>query len=391
MKVQRILLVLLCLAFVSCSSPEKQQQAKDDKAAKSWPGKMQGLAENVKNLVPYIYNKKTYADPANEQAVKKSLANFTSSMHSIKPEMGKKFLGPDPLLDYSLEQMRADINRATDAFNAGQVEYSRTVAKSVVNHCFRCHSLTDEGSRARWDVSAFQNLSLTPLEKTDLLVAARDYEGAKSYLESMLNSSDFAQNYQFEYEGALRRYLAIMLRIKKDPETVIREIDKISQKSEVPYYVQEQMVGWRKSLSAWSKESKKPSKASLLDQAKLRIKTGHAMQSYAKDHSGDVEFIRATGLLHEYLTSSKKLAADMLAETYLLLGESYEVIDEMGYWNLHEVYYESCIKAAPKSKAAKSCFQRLQSSVYMGYSGSSGVHVPQNEKQRLQQLKSLME
>lgn len=384
---QRIAVGLFCLGLAACSSQEKR----DENAAKVWPGKMQGLAVNVKDLVPYAYNKRNYADPANQQRVKSTLAEFSKNMHSIKPEMGKKFLGPDPILAYSLEQMRADVDRATDAFNAGQVEYSRTVVKSVVNHCFRCHSLTDEGSRAPWDVSAFRNISLTPLEKADLLVAARDYDEARKYLEAQLNSSDFAQNYQFEFEGALRRYLALMLRINKDPASVMREIDKISQKNDVPYYLQEQMVGWRKSLSDWSKESKKKPKSSLLDQAKQRIKKGQRMQNYPKDHSGDVEFVRATGLLHEFLSSTKKIASDALAEAYLLLGESYEVIDEMGYWNLHEVYYESCIRTAPKSKIAKSCFQRLQSSVYVGYSGSSGVHVPQHEKNRLQELKKLMD
>ena len=382
----RILMSLFCFTLAACSSQEK----KDEKAAQVWSGKMQGLAGNVKELVPYAYNKRNYADPANQQKVKSTLVDFSKNMHSIKPEMGKKYLGADPLVKYTLEQMRADVDRATDAFNAGQVEYSRSVVKSVVNHCFRCHSLTDQGSRAPWDVSVFKDLTLTPIEKTDLLVAARDYEGARAHLEAQLNSSEFAQNYQFEYEGALRRYLAIMLRINKDPSSVLRELDKISQKNDVPYYVQEQMVGWKKSLNDWSKEGKKKAKGSLLDQAKQRIKKGQNMQSYMKDHSGDVEFVRATGLLHEFLSSGQKMEDEALAEAYYLLGESYEVIDEMGYWNLHEVYYESCIRAAPKSKVAKSCFQRLESSVYVGYSGSSGVHVPQHEKQRLQQLKSLM-
>ena len=382
----RILMALFCLTLAACTSQEK----KDEKAAQVWSGKMQGLAGNVKDLVPYAYNKRNYADPAHQQKVKATLVDFSKNMHALKPEMGKKYLGADPLVKYSLEQMRGDVDRAIDAFNAGQVEYSRSVVKSVVNHCFRCHSLTDQGARAPWDVSAFKDLTLTPIEKADLLVAARDYEGARSHLEAQLNSSEFAQNYPFEYEGALRRYLAIMLRINKDPSSVLRELDKISQKNDVPYYVQEQMVGWKKSLSDWSKESKKKPKGSLLDQAKQRIKKGQNMQSYMKDHSGDVEFVRATGLLHEFLSGGQKIADEALAEAYYLLGESYEVIDEMGYWNLHEVYYESCIRAAPKSKVAKSCFQRLESSVYVGYSGSSGVHVPQHEKQRLQQLKSLM-
>lgn len=387
---RQVFILSLCFLLVSCGSTEKREQAKQEKDAKAWPGKMQGLADNVKNLVPYIYNKKNYSDPANATTVKKTLTDFSSSMHSIKPEMGKKYLGPDPILDYSLEQMRADVDRASDAFSAGQVEYSRSVMKSVVNHCFRCHSLTDEGSRAKWDISTFQNLSLTPIEKADLMVAARDYEGAKNYLEALFSSSDFAQNYQFEFEGALRRYLAIMLRIKKDPKTVLEEINKIQEKGNVPPYVQEQIKGWRKSLEAWAKEPKRPLKTSLFTLARLRVVKGQAMQAYPKDHAGDVEFLRATSLMHDFLSETRKIAPEQLANAYLMLGTAYEVLDDLGYWNLHEYYYESCIKTAPKSKLADSCYKKLEASVYLGYSGSSGVHVPEHEKARLQQLKNTM-
>jgi len=387
---RQVFVLVLSLLLLSCGSAEKREEAKQEKDAKAWSGKMQGLSENVKNLIPYIYNKKNYADPGNAAAVKKTLKDFSSSMHSIKPEMGKKYLGPDPILDYSLEQMRADVDRASDAFSAGQVDYSRSVMKSVVNHCFRCHSLTDEGSRAKWDISNFQNLSLTPIEKADLMVAARDYEGAKNYLESLFSSSDFMQNYQFEFEGALRRYLAIMLRIKKDPKTVLEEINKIQEKNNVPPYVQEQIKGWRKSLEAWAKEPKRPLKTSQFTLAQMRIARGQKMQGYPKDHNGDVEFLRATSLLHDFLSETRKISPEQLTNAYLMLGTAYEVLDDLGNSNLHEYYYESCIKTAPKSKFADSCYKRLEASVYMGYSGSSGVHVPPFEKARLQQLKSLM-
>src|SRR5262249_9382005 len=128
-------------------------------------------------------------------------------------------------------------------------------------------------------------------------------------------------------------------------------------------------------------------KGDLMSQAKKRIERAGQLQQYPKDHAGDIEYLRSTALLHDYLKSKKN--GKSLAEVYYLLGNAYEVLDDLGYWNLHEVYYESCISSAPKTDLAKHCYSRLEESVYSGFSGSSGVHIPPNETLRLKKLKDL--
>lgn len=370
-------------------SPENSPTASEQAAANVWPSRMQGMAESVKRLIPFVYDKKAFFEPANNAKIKADLKNLAGSVHQISPNMGEKFLGPDPILSYSLNQLKADADRASDAFAVGQLDYSRSVVKSVMNHCFRCHTLTDVGSKANWDLSSFRNLNLAPVEKADLLVATRNYKEAETYLEKILKDPDFARNYAFDFESALRKYLALMIRISQDPKVILNQIEGLSERKEIPFYIQEQIRSWKTSLQEWTRErSLKRSEKSLYRQIQNRIRRAHELQQFAKDHAGDVEFLRATTLLHEYLKQTKD--PGKLVDAYYYLGESYEVLDELGAWNLHEAYYEACVRVAPKTKRARSCFQRLQSSIYMGYSGSAGTHVPAAERQRLDALKQLL-
>jgi len=379
-------IVVVCLSFISCKSGEKKD-ASNAPNGDNFSGEMQSMAQDVKRLLPYLYDREAFHDPKNSETIHQSLKQFSQVAKHIKPEAGKKFLGDDLLLEYSLNSLTADLNRALQSFEMGQVEYSRSVAKASLNYCFQCHSVTQVGSSAQWDVDKLQSLNLAPLEKADLLVATRKYDKALSYMESLLSSPDFLKNYAFDFESLLRRYLALIIRVENAPKRALVELNKILDRGDTPHYIAEQADGWRQSLKAWGKEKKQPIKTSkaLFTEVEKRFKKAEGIQHYEKDHAGDVEYLRATADLHEGLKILKSPADE--AHALYLLGRAYEVLDELGSWNLHETYYEACIDKDPKDAMAKRCYSRLEASLYMGYSGSSGTHLPAEERDRLKRLK----
>ena len=283
--------------------------------------------------------------------------------------------------------LQEDLKRAQDGFAMGQFEYSRSVTKSALGHCFRCHSVTKEGNTSVWDVGEIHKLNLAPLEKADLLVAARKFDQATTYMESLLKSDEFLANHAFDFEALLRRYLALMIRVESDPERAMQGLEQVLEKGNTPHYIVDQAEGWRKSLQRWASEKKSPIKSAkeLFKRVENHFKRAESLQNYEKDHAGDVEYLRITSLLHEGLKLTKE-PKDQARALYLL-GRAYEVLDELGSWNLHENYYESCVLKAPKSPVARRCYSRLEASLYMGYSGSSGTHLPGDVKKRLQFLK----
>jgi hypothetical protein len=182
-----------------------------------------------------------------------------------------------------------------------------------------------------------------------------------------------------------------LIRVEKDPQRALHALNKILERGDTPQYVLEQAQGWRQSLEAWRREKKTAVRNSgdLFKQVEKRLARAGKLQSYERDHAGDVEYLRATALLHEGMPLAKT-PADQARALYLL-GKSYEVLDELGSWNLHENYYESCVLRDPKSATAKRCFNRLEASLYLGYSGSAGVNLPADERSRLEKLRGMVQ
>jgi hypothetical protein len=384
-------LLLFCVFFEfgSLWAPEKRSA---QPSADSWAANMQGMAEEVKALVPYVYSSRRYSDPANRGELAKHLKAFAKSVHSVPEMQGKKILGDDPIVSFSLYHLEADANRASSAFALGRVEYSRDVAKSVMNHCFRCHSMAKMGGSAQWKISSFEKVQMNPVEKADLMVATRDYDAAFASMKASLENFGFAQERPFEYETLMKKYLSLTIRQRSEsgPEEAITLFSKIDESKQVPDHLKHYVATWLASLEdlgGYLKKNKKPSSTYAMAQSLLR--QGRDKQSYFKDHSGDVEFLRAAQSLHRSLLGQKSPAQK--SKAYLLLGETYEVLDELGYWGLHEVYYESCVRTSPKTQLSKTCYHRLKNSILLGYSGSSGTHLPREERERLKELQKLVQ
>lgn len=382
--------VILLTAIAACKSPQQSEEKAQAADKKDWSNSMQTMSQDVKKLLPFLYNREAFHNPKNRAEIGKYLTEFAQAAHHIDPDKGKAFIGDDLLLEFTLSNLKDDLNRASQSFNMGRLEYARTAAKASFSHCFQCHSVTQAGGKAAWDVEEVHSLNLQPLEKADLLVATRKYDKALSYMESLLNSPEFFQNYAFDFESLLRRYLALIIRVENAPQRALRELDKILERGGTPQYIVDQANGWRQSLKEWAGEKPKPVRNAkeLFALVESRFKKATSIQHFEKDHAGDVEYLRATAALHAGLKTLKS-PADQARAMYLL-GRAYEVLDELGSWNLHESYYEACLHKDPKSKMGESCYNRLEASLYMGYSGSAGTNLPPEERERLKKLKDEM-
>jgi len=376
---------LVLLFLVACQQTETKPEA-----AEAWPSQMQNLEQSLNQMIPLIYDRAEFTDTRNEKKIRSGMESFSKSVHDISPDKSQKLVGLDPLFTFTLNRFRGDLNRAVESFDSGHKEYSRSVMKSVVGHCFRCHTRNAVGPEFKGGDLQLSGLRLNRLEKSDLLVASRRFDEALTTLESIVDDSSEARDFPFEVERALRRYLSLMVRVKKEPSRAMTKLDRFLERKAVPYYLLEDTRKWRKSLEAWSGSITTPA-SNVKDPivaAKGIIQKARKGQEYRRDHSADTEYLVATSILHDGLTGMKR--ASQLAEAYFLLGESYEVLGDLGYWNLHEFYFESCVREWPKGPLARKCYERLEESVFVGYSGSSGVHVPFHEKKRLDELKSLI-
>lgn len=373
-----LLLLIAPFCFLGCQSSKKEPQA-------SWSGQMQNMAQDIRRLIPYVYDQQAYTQAAHEKTIEQALTDLNSQSHKVPTKMGEQFLGEDPIITYSLGHLKGDLSRALSSFKNGQKDYSRSVLKSSIGHCFRCHSLTTIGAQARWDLSDFKNLKLNPEEKLELLVAARKYKEAFAFAEEQITAPGLVKKNALMFENLLRKYLALSLRVSQEPMETLKDLQRVLANKEMPVYLEKQVKAWTDSLKNWKKV---PLQKDFIGVARARIKKAKHLQEFAYDHAGDVEYIWATDILHEGLRADNEKNKE--GEIYYLLGVSYESLGDLGSYALHETYYEACIQKVPHTKLAKHCFQRLEASVIQGFSGSAGLSLPTDERERLNRLKKLL-
>lgn len=374
----------ITMGIVGCKSKMGPEQTQT-KSGDSWPMKMQSVAEEVSRLIPYIYSQKEFHDPSNFTKISTELKKFAGSVHAIPQDMGKKVLGDDPVVTFSLDRLQKDIRLASESFESGHTEYSRSLLRGSLNHCFRCHTRTEQGPENSGFKVDYTKLRISPTERADLYVALRQYDKALEILESVLNDSANFYDDPYEQERALKRYLAVMVRVRKDPAPAIATLEKFIAKPNLAFYLAEDSRQWLKSLKEWRTE--KTSKQTAMEQAKDLIKRAGKLQSSQSQQSADVLYLRASALLH--VESIKAQPGLQRASLFSLLGRSYDALADLGFWNLHEIYFEACIREAPKSEVAKECYKDFERSVFWGFSGSAGTFIPRNEMDRLVELKKV--
>jgi hypothetical protein len=108
----------------------------------------------------------------------------------------------------------------------------------------------------------------------------------------------------------------------------------------------------------------------------------------ALDRRGLVEELLASSQLHRFVTSGDPSPAE-LAEAYTLLGLVETRVRHSTWLAEAEFYLETAIRSDPGSPWAERAFALLEQETRAGYSGSSGLHLPDDVRVWLDELRRL--
>ncbi len=378
------------LLVTACSSPKKQQASPSatavNSSGRSWSGQMQGMAEQLQELMPFVFSRAEFTDAENAKRIRGLLVDFEKSVELVPQHTGEVLLGKDPLVQFSIQRMRSNAQQAIKAFDENHLEFSRHIVRENTGLCFNCHTTTQLGPENNFSTKAIPpTFRIQPTEKAEYYVATRQFDRATHLLEQVLESTASWLDNPHEQVGAMRRYLAVQVRVKKDPADAALTIEKFLKNKKLPYFVATDTEAWLQGLHDWQKSLKRQVGSYKLAQELLA--KAAKKQTAGGYQAGYVEYLRASSLLHESLRGAK--TAQQRAEIYRLLGDCYDTLSETGTWDLPEVYFESCVRAAPKTIVSQRCYKDFEKAIVMGYSGSAGVFIPKEERERLSELKTL--
>ena len=111
--------------------------------------------------------------------------------------------------------------------------------------------------------------------------------------------------------------------------------------------------------------------------------------STASDRSGLVGLIAASGILHRFVAKYPE-PEPRVAEAYYLLGVIESRVGRSFWASQTEQFLEASIRTDPSGPFAADAFALLDELVTSGFTGSSGVHIPRDVSEHMDELQQLM-
>jgi hypothetical protein len=388
-----LLSVLVSAALIGCSSSsEKNQDAAGGASTEaSWSENMRSLMKTMSELLPLVHRKEEFQKAENRKFIEDSTEKLSKLSHNIN----SRSLPPetDPAIGFMAQQFAQDMQRTREALAFGQMEYARLSLRNITGYCIACHTRHGDGTKFPAQVFNSKVSNLNDMEKAEFYTATRQFDLATQFYQKALTDTR-APLKPLEWEQAAREALALEVRVKRSPEGTMLVIDDIAKSTKATGSIKEDAVEWRKAVTNWMEESGnrrtrllKVPPAKQIKLAEHLVASAQRRQKYPMDRAGDIEFLRASDILHTAL-SQGDLKDKEQAQALYLAGVSTEALRDLSFWTMHETLYELCVQKAPKSAFAKKCYQRLEASLTGSYSGSSGTNLPAEVAGKLRELKS---
>lgn len=343
---------------------------------------------SLTGLLPLTSSRAALKDPKNAAAIADGLDTLAGLRHAF-PEDPKAQEPATAALSSLFARYAQDTRRR---FEAGELEAVGLRVRTLTSLCFTCHSR----ERAPADFADVQQrldgMKLAPLEKAQVLAATRQFDAALETYRGILDTKPANERALLEYARALQDTMALLVRVKDDAKATGELLDALGKREDLPPFMRGTITAWRADVTAWQKERFDALKATpdaLVRRAQELVQKANGARTFLADERHDVAYLRASGYLNLALGKNPKLKTR--GEALSLLGVCAGALKSPLLWDVDLLFFEACVRENPKTKLAKRCFQQLSDRVYLGYTGSSGTHIPEDELERLTELRALAE
>jgi hypothetical protein len=359
-------------------------------ALTSWAAKedtptMFQFRQELNNLKPYIIDSDEFKSEGNEKEIQRRLKVMTTlAEHTNTGEFLKKKEN-EQTVQFLVQHLR----KTEMYFQNGNKELARYMLQSTIHTCISCHS------RLPADISptdiTLKSLSQkkNPFEEAEFEFATRRFSNALASFDYVIMGYPKNKVSLTQVLDSLEYTATIYARIQKDPKKGARTFQRYLKNNNIPLFIKEDLNNWIADFQKWSVDPLYPLETHSDQEILEKVKTilGPRMNNpfYLRDRSNHIAYLRASGLLHEFFQLRPQ--SQFAPEAYYLMGICYLTLDQDFFMDFDRMYLRTCIQEYPKSPIAKKCYNLLEESIYLGYSGSSGTHIPLDVMKELNRFK----
>lgn len=376
--------VLLTSFQIKAASPAENADVQ-------WREQMRTAKTVMVELLPDLVDENKFSDIKNRARVQKNINRLTEVSSLISHGLEKNFSQTDPTIQIVSHYFADNLKNAQRGYDQQRYDYSRFLLMNTMSYCIECHTRTQSGVSFDGFQLSKQLDSLNVVQKIEYYVAVRQYNAALKLIEETLQSE--AKLPMFGGEKILRYGLGVTVKFLNDPDKTLALLSIPDKANHLPYFLRDDIKQWKKSAQDWKNENTSKSAQTLtakVVQAESLIKKANALNSkLSSSNAGHIETLRANAILT--LGFQGKPDHKTAAKMFYLTGQTYEMIPDHLFWTMHESFYAACIHQLPHSEQAMQCYRSFEESVVLGYSGSSGTHVPPDVLEELTSLRKMAE
>jgi hypothetical protein len=341
------------------------------------------IAEALTQALPLSLSAEQLDDPAQREVFQRALLTLAQQASRLESH-GRSRAATFEYLSASLAR---DAEEALRRFELGRPDEARFLVQELVNDCVACHSRlpSEDAPLGEMLLSRVDVSRLAPEERVRLLVASRQFDDALAGYEALFRDPAIPPA-KLDLEGHLTDYLVLSVRVKQDLKRPQAPLAALARRPDTAGYLRRDLQTWVASLHALEGY---PLEGPPIPQARALLEASGLEGGPGIDRSGLVYQLVASGLLHRSLDTVGDSGPEA-AEAYYLLGLAETRIRHSYWLSEAEAYLEAAVRADPRSQAARNAFALLEEETLAGYSGSGGVHLPDDVRTRLEELRELV-
>ena len=372
--VRKLLCILLALfAHQSYSKPSPSPEPKQ---------LMRAIFARISYLIPLSFDQQKFSDKTDNavQIQIDALGKSSADLELLGTKHGDDF-------HYLAKNLHQDIKDVKKYYDEGRYRQSAFILQNLTENCFACHSKYENHQKTPSPEHFYKALGFSSLpadEKARILVITRQFDAAQKAYEQLLLKE---LNKSFSVlEPAIEQYLAISVGVLRDYDTPLACFEKLIEADHLDISTASILKGWIGDLKLLKTEKSFAGQdLQVLEKliAKAKLKTDHM-----HDKRGLVYWTAIKSLLNHL--SRQKFPPKVETDIYYWLGVTATMF-EHSFWIAQMPFYlEKSIRLAPNYETALRAFTLLEKNITLGYTGSGGTFIPYEEKEKINNLRTLV-
>jgi len=378
--------MLLIACFVLASTLTSAAYAAEvDKGADLRP-RMHEVYAALEQLLPLTRDRTLWADPARKADIEANLARLAKAASAVETHAETR----DQSFIILSRSLSAELVDVKTRYDLGRLEESRFLLMQATSNCVACHERLPAKNDSPMGASLLKAMDVEDLPVYDRIhsqLVTRQFDAAMNDLEAALfDPRERPQD--LDFAGSLVDYLTVGIRVKRDPDRVIRHLRKFATRSDLPRYLRNHVEEWIADLERTKHllESKKP-----LKDARKLVRRSPPGESRPLSRDTTVSDLVASSLLLRYIDSMEGTSKER-AEAFYLLGVAESRGIDSPWIPQAATHLEWAIRLAPDAPFADSAYLALEESLYLDYGGVSGeTPLPIDISTKLEELRQLVE